>query len=62
MKSAALAAAIVAIAKIERGQQPTTAELSAADLCVKCAGFGFVDYADDGFTEVPCDLCSDKDQ
>lgn len=51
------AAANLVMDKLERGEQPTEAELRAAGLCVKCAGFGYVDYADDGFTEIPCDLC-----
>jgi len=51
------AAANLVMDKLERGECPTEAELKAAGLCVKCAGFGFVDYADDGFTEIPCDKC-----
>lgn len=47
----------VVLDKLERGIQPSEAELQAADLCVKCAGFGFIDYEDDGFTEIPCDHC-----
>lgn len=47
----------IVLNKLERGIQPTEADLIAADLCVKCAGFGFFDYEDDGFTEIPCDHC-----
>ena len=50
-------AANLVIDKIENGAQPTEAELLAAGLCVKCAGFGYVDFEDDGFTEIPCDQC-----
>lgn len=50
----------ICIAKMERGVQPTESELRAAGLCVTCAGFGFVDYEDDGFTEIPCSTCASE--
>lgn len=54
------AAANLVMDKIESGAQPTEDELRAAGLCVKCAGFGYVDFDVDGFTEIPCDLCNPK--
>lgn len=48
------------IDKFERGMQPTEAELKAAGMCTECGGFGFTDYDEDGFTEIPCPKCKVK--
>lgn len=60
LSSARDAAANLVMDKIERGEQPTETELQAAGLCIECAGFGFTDYEDDGFTEIPCKTCTAK--